>query len=284
LDIIRDIVENMGRYWVTLSVWDVFDILIVAIAIYKLIQLMRRSNAMQVLRGIVLLLAVMLLSQIIGLRMVNAVLSNAVQIGLFAVMVLFQPELRKMLEQMGAARLPSALRQKSSSDMGNAIGQTVSACGALSWRHEGALIVFERSVVLDDIAKSGTLIDAEVTAELLKNIFYPKAPLHDGAAIIQNGRIASAGCMLPLTGQMDLNRELGMRHRAGIGMSEDTDALVVIVSEETGGISVAKQGTLTQHLTPEGLDEILRQEFMPRDEDAQRGFSRLFGRARGKKS
>ena len=284
MDIIRDIFQNMGWYWTGISVWDVVDILIVAVAIYKLIQLLRRSNAMQILRGIVLLFAVMLLAEIIGLRMVNSVLANIMQVGLFALLVLFQPELRKMLEKVGATSFRGALGSKSGADLENVVLQTVSACGALSWRREGALIVFERAVKLDDILNTGTPLDAEVTAELLKNIFYPKTPLHDGAVIIRDGRIAYAGCMLPMTGQLDLGRELGMRHRAGIGMSENADVVVVIVSEESGVISVARQGGLTRKLTPETLDQILRQELMPNEDDAPRGLSRLFGRAKRKKS
>ena len=265
-----------------ITVPDVLDVLIVTVAIYKLIQLMRKSHAMQILRGIAVLLAVMLLSELIGLRMVNFVLSNAMQIGLFALVVLFQPELRKMLEQMGSSRFRSLLGLGAIDDMENVILQTVSACGALSWRREGALIVFERKVLLEDIAKTGTLLDAEVSAELLKNIFFPKAPMHDGAAIVRNGRVASAGCMLPLTEKMDLSRELGMRHRAGIGMSENADALVVIVSEETGSISVAVGGELKRHLAPETLDQMLRQELLPVEEDDRRGIARLLRRAIGK--
>ena len=262
-----------------IKVGDVLDVLIATVAIYKLIQLMRRSQAMQILRGIVILLAVMLLSELIGLSMVSFVLTNAMQIGLFALVVLFQPELRKMLEQMGSSRFRLGLRSQGA--MENVILQTVSACGALSWRREGALIVFERTVMLDDIVKTGTVIDAELTAELIKNIFFPKAPLHDGAVVIRGGRIAGAGCMLPLTGQMDVSRELGMRHRAGIGMSEQADALVIIVSEETGSISAATGGSLMRHLAPEALDALLRRELMPtEEEEGRRGLSRLLKRSK----
>ena len=281
LETIREILQNMQRYWDMITVWDVLDVLIATVAIYKLIQLLRKSHAMQILRGIALLLVVMLLSEIIGLRMVNFVLSSALQIGLFALVVLFQPELRKMLETVGASRFRGALGLGAKGVMEDVVAQTVSAAGALSWRREGALIVFEKSVLLDDIIKTGTLIDAEVSAELLKNIFYPKAPLHDGAVVIRNGRIACAGCMLPLTQQPDLSRELGMRHRAGIGMSENADAVVVIVSEETGSVSLAQRGVLKRHLSPEELDQFLRQELIPVEEDARRGLFRLFRRPKG---
>ena len=283
METIREILQNMQRYWDMIKVWDILDVLIATVAIFKLIQLLRKSHAMQILRGIALLLVILLLSELIGLRMVNFVLSGALQVGLFALVVLFQPELRKMLESVGASRFRGALGLGSKGYMENVVAQTVSAAGALSWRREGALIVFERAVLLDDVIKTGTLIDAEMSAELLKNIFFPKAPLHDGAVVIRNGRIACAGCMLPLTQQPDLSPELGMRHRAGIGMSENADALVVIVSEESGSVSVAQRGVLKRHLAPEELEQRLRQELTPVEEDARRGLSRLFRRTGGTK-
>lgn len=284
MDLIREIAQNMWRYITTASLWDVLDVLIVTVVIFKLIELFRKSNAVRVIRGIVLLLAVMWAAELIGLNMIRYVLAYAMQIGLLAVVVVFQPELRKMLEQVGTSRLTGILGRASKGQMENVILQTVSACSALSWRREGALIVFERAVVLDDIVKTGTILDAEVTSELLKNVFYPKAPLHDGAVIIRHGRIAGAGCMLPLTNKQDLSRDLGMRHRAGIGMSENTDALIVIVSEESGSISVAEGGTIKRHLAPETLDLLLRQELLPAEEEAQpRGVTRLFQWAKGKK-
>ena len=275
----------MGRYWSMITIWDVVDILIMSIVVYKLIQLMRRSNAMRILRGILMILLAMLLAQIMQLRLVTVVLTNTVQIGLFALVVLFQPELRKILEQMGATSFRGALGAKSAGNSEeNIVLQTVSACGALSWQREGALIVYEQSVMLDDILATGTSIDAEVSAELLKAIFNPKAPLHDGAVIIRDGRIAGAGCMLPMTGQLEIGAGLGMRHRAGIGMSENADALVVIVSEETGAISVAKQGELTRDLTVETLDEILRRELVKNNNDNPRGIFRVLGRSRRKRT
>jgi diadenylate cyclase len=282
VDVVREIVQNMWRYLIMLTVWDVLDILIVALAIFKLIQVMRRSNALRMLQGIVLLLAVMLAAEFIGLRMINYMLVNAMQVGLFALVVVFQPELRKMLEQMGSSHLRGLLGRTPADNTERMLMQTVSACGALSWRREGALIVFERADMLDDIVKTGTLIDAEVTAELLKNIFYPKAPLHDGAVIIRGGRIAGAGCVLPLTDKQDLSRDLGMRHRAGIGVSERADALVVIVSEETGSISVADGGGIKRHLAPETLELLLRKELLPAaQEDQKRGVSRLMRMVKG---
>ena len=141
------------------------------------------------------------------------------------------------------------------------------ACTEMSQTRTGALIVFEREILLDDMVRSGTVLDAAVSSELLKNIFFVKAPMHDGAVIVRHGRVLGAGCMLPLSKNVNLSRDLGMRHRAGIGMSENSDAVVVIVSEETGSISVAIGGMLKRHLKPETLETLLRNELLPREED-----------------
>ena len=158
---------------------------------------------------------------------------------------------------------------ESASTMEQAIGQTVLACTEMSQSRTGALIVFEREILLDDMVRSGTVLDAAVSAELLKNIFFVKAPMHDGAVIVRHGRVLGAGCMLPLSKNVNLSRDLGMRHRAGIGMSENSDAVVVIVSEETGSISVAIGGMLKRHLKPETLENLLRNELLPREEDSE---------------
>ena len=150
--------------------------------------------------------------------------------------------------------------------MEKTIAQTVLACTEMSQSRTGALIVFEREMLLDDMVRSGTVLDASVSSELLKNIFFVKAPMHDGAVIVRNGRILGAGCMLPLSKNVNLSRDLGMRHRAGIGMSENSDAVVVIVSEETGSISVAIGGMLKRHLKPETLENLLRNELLPQDD------------------
>ena len=152
------------------------------------------------------------------------------------------------------------------STMEQTIGQTVLACTEMSQSRTGALIVFEREILLDDMVRSGTMLDAAVSSELLKNIFFVKAPMHDGAVIIRHGRMLGAGCMLPLSKNVNLSRDLGMRHRAGIGMSENSDAVVVIVSEETGSISVAIGGMLKRHLKPETLENLLRNELLPQEE------------------
>ena len=186
-----------------------------------------------------------------------------------ALFVVFQPELRRGLEQLGSKNI-RLLRfltpEQRSTELEKAIDQTVVACTEMSRSRTGVLIVFERSLVLNDMLRSGTELDARVSSELLKNIFFVKAPMHDGAVIIRNGRILGAGCMLPLSKNVNLSRDLGMRHRAGIGMSENSDAVVVIVSEETGSISVAIGGMLKRHLMPETLSKLLKNELMPAPE------------------
>jgi diadenylate cyclase len=257
-------IDRFSAYISVFSISDAVDILLVTIAIYFAIQLLRRSNAIAVMKGVFFLVLVLALSVIFELHALNFLLNSTLQVGVLAVVVLFQPELRKMLGQVGSTNI--TVGRGGVSSLEKCITATVDACRALSWERQGALIVFERRVVLTDFAETGAAIDAAVTTELLKNIFYPKAPLHDGAAIIQNGRITAAGCMLPLTSNQNLSRDLGMRHRAGIGMSENTDAVVVIVSEETGSMSAAVGGMLKRHLAPETLDKLLRLELLPAEQ------------------
>lgn len=270
-----DIINQVIRYVAMFGIWDAVDILIVAYLVYKLIGFSRRTNVGRVVKGIILLLVVTQLSSLLGLNLLNFLLVNALQIGLVAVVVLFQPELRKVFERVGSKWVPqfSADRETETSELEYAILQTVDACKNLSWTRTGALIVFERDILLTNIVKTGTILDSKVSSELLKNVFYPKAPLHDGALIIQKGRAASAGCMLPLSANTNLSKQLGMRHRAGVGMSENSDAVVVVVSEETGSISVAIGGMLKRHLSPETLEKLLRNELIPNvDENKKSNF------------
>ncbi|MBQ2840803.1 MAG: diadenylate cyclase CdaA [Oscillospiraceae bacterium] len=267
-----DVIGQIGRYLTLFGIWDAVDILIVAYIVYKLIAFSRRTNAGQVIKGIVLLLLIAQVSSLLGLNLLNYLLVNTMQLGLLALVVLFQPELRKAFERFGVKLFSqfSFDRTEDVSELEHAILQTVDACKNLSWSRTGALIVFERELLLDNIIRTGTALDSKVTSELLKNIFYPKAPLHDGALIIQKGRIAAAGCMLPLSGNTSLSKQLGMRHRAGVGMSENSDAVVVVVSEETGSVSVAIGGMLKRHLAPETLEKLLRNELMPKSEESKR--------------
>ncbi len=260
------------NYIKTIGITDILDILIVAVIIYQLFMLVSRTNSARIARGIAVLLVVLWLSGVLHLNMINYLLRKAVEIGLIALVVLFQPELRRLLEKMGSSRRLKGFfgGELQTLNMDGVITQTVLACADMSRSRTGALIVFERDNQLTEPISTGTLVDASVTAELLKNIFFVKAPLHDGAVIIRDGRIAAAGCMLPMSGNLNLSKELGMRHRAGIGMSERSDAVVVIVSEETGAISAAVDGMLKRHLSTETLETLLRRELLPEEDGTGR--------------
>ncbi|MCL1820162.1 MAG: diadenylate cyclase CdaA [Oscillospiraceae bacterium] len=279
--IINEMFQNLWKT-ITSAGWrDVLDIAVVSLIVYQLLKLVYRSKAMRVLSGTAAVLAVMLLAEILNLYLLRFLFSTFVTVGLTALVVVFHPELRKALEQFGSANIKKIVTREILSTWETAIIQTVEACKMLAWAREGALIVFERAIHLNDYIKTGTIINADVTSDLLRNIFFPKAPMHDGAVIIRNAKIGGAGCMLPLTGNQNISRDLGMRHRAGIGMSEQSDAVVIIVSEETGSISVATDGMLKRHLTPETLEKLLRSIFIPQQEKEKPISDRFFAFLRG---
>ena len=236
MEAIKIALERSLNLLATMGIADIVDILLVAYLIYKAIWFVRRTNSYNLAKGILVFLIVMLIANLFRLKMISYVLRKAAELGLIALVILFQPELRRLLERMGSSF--SASRSQSGTEMDSAIAHTVLACTEMSASKTGALIIFERNVKLNEIMSTGTIINADTNAELIKNIFFNKAPLHDGALIIRAGRLAAAGCVLPLTKSTNLSKELGMRHRAGIGLSEQSDAVVVIVSEETGAISV----------------------------------------------
>ena len=253
---------------VLFGISDVVDIAIMAFLIYKVIMLMRRTNSGAVAKGVLLLLFALGVSTFFHLNTVSYLLQQLMVWGVVALVVIFQPEIRRFLEQMGRTSLGKVFTpEEARNELDSAITQTVDAYMSLSKSKTGALMVFERKNMLDDAIKTGTALDCTVNAELLKNIFWNKAPLHDGAVIVRAGRIVGAGCMLPMSGNVNLSRELGMRHRAGIGASEHTDAVVAIVSEETGSISVAVGGMLKRHLAPETMERLLRNELLPEREN-----------------
>ena len=253
---------------VLFGISDVVDIAIMAFLIYKVIMLMRRTNSGAVAKGVLLLLFALGVSTFFHLNTVSYLLQQLMVWGVVALVLIFQPEIRRFLEQMGRTSLGKVFTpEEARNELDSAITQTVDAYTSLSKSKTGALMVFERKNMLDDAIKTGTALDCTVNAELLKNIFWNKAPLHDGAVIVRAGRIVGAGCMLPMSGNVNLSRELGMRHRAGIGASEHTDAVVAIVSEETGSISVAVGGMLKRHLAPETLERLLRNELLPEREN-----------------
>ena len=264
--------ESIGNYLLLIRVSDVLDIVIIAFLVYNLLRMVKSTRAENILKGVVAFLLVLWMVDILQLNTIAYIMKNLVQVGILAIIILFQPEIRQILEKVGSRNI-KLLRvfndPKQQSELETAIDQTVIACSEMSQSKTGVLIVFERDIHLDDMVRSGTTLDAAVSSELLKNIFFVKAPMHDGAVIIRHGRILGAGCMLPLSKNVNLSRDLGMRHRAGIGMSENSDAVVVIVSEETGSISVAIGGMLKRHLKPETLSKLLRNELMPQENEAE---------------
>ena len=241
---------------------DYLDILVVAFLIYKLLPLIRTPHMMRLTRTVVLLVAVA--TSELHLYTLNWLLSQLLAIGLLAFVVLFQPELRRMLDHLGTMRLSTIFgTTKPVQEIDAMITQTVRACEIMSEEKVGALIVFAREQHLNEYYKTGTQIDALVSEQLLRNIFFHNSPLHDGAVIIKDGRIAFAGCVMPLSKNPNMPKELGTRHHAALGTSEVTDAVVVVVSEETGTISVAVGGMLKRHLAPQTLEKLLQNELNP---------------------
>lgn len=261
----------------TIRIQDVLDILIVAYLVYKLIDLLRETRAGQLIKGVLGIILVYVLSQAFQLRAVSAIIRYLITYGVFALLIIFQPELRKILEKLGRTSFSlTQIRKTVNSIGGNSfenngnmmrcINAICDSCAILSKERTGALIVIERSTRLGDIIATGTLVDASPSAELIRNIFFKNSPLHDGAMVIRDGRVHAAGCFLPLSNNYDISRTLGTRHRAALGMSEVSDALIVIVSEETGAISVAKDGKLNLRLTVNSLNSILCDELLSEQE------------------
>lgn len=270
METIQTFVSNvMGMQWS-----DYLDILVVALLIYSLLPLIRTPNMMRLARVVLLVIVVAWLANVMKLHTFSWLINQVLAIGLLAFVILFQPELRRVLmhlSDMTLSRFMDVIFGTNVSGVNEAIiTQTIMACQIMSRQRVGALIVFSRQQRLDEYFKSGTLVDASVSEQLLRNIFFPKASLHDGAVIIQDGRIAAAGCVLPLSDSSTLSADLGTRHRAGVGITEVSDALTIIVSEETGSISVAVGGMLKQKLELETLDRLLRKE-LAYGEDTTRG-------------
>lgn len=251
-----------------IQVTDVIDILVVAFLFYKALSLIRGSRGSRIAKSIVTIIVLTWLTSVFKLYSLYFILDNILQVGIIALVIMFQPELRRLLEKMGSkssiAELLGGANQVH--NMEKAIADTITACEIMSKEKTGVLLVFEREMLLDEYFKSGTTLDAEFSEQLLRNLFFTKASLHDGAVIARNGRIAAAGCVLPLTDNTNIHADLGTRHRAAVGMSESSDAVIVVVSEETGTISVAMDGMLKRHLAPKTLERILRSELIV-DED-----------------
>ncbi len=241
-----------------IGITDVVDILIVAFVVYKVLTFIRETRAEQLVKGLLILVVAFFLSDKLHLYTINWILKATMAIGMVALVIVFQPELRRGLEYMGRTKLMTApFAQMDKEEAKHVVSQFVKAIDTFSSKKVGALIILERNITLTDIAETGTIVDAEISAELLGNIFYEGAPLHDGAVIIRRDKIHAAGCVLPLTQNKELSKELGTRHRAGIGITENSDAVVLIVSEETGIISMAIDGRLTRFLDAKTVEKTL---------------------------
>ena len=263
MDMVQSMIQQLGKMQ-----WsDYLDIILVAFLIYKLRPMIRSTGTSRIAKVVVAILILSWVTELVKLHTMNFLLDQLLAVGLIAIVVLFQPELRRMLDHLGNMKLQKLFGvQHSGQELDPVISQTVTACEVMSRERIGALIVFQRDSRLDEYMKTGTDIDAQVSEQLIRNIFFPKASLHDGAMIIRQGRVAAAGCVLPLSESKRLSADLGTRHRAGVGMSEVSDAVVIIVSEETGAISVAVGGMLKRHLAPQTLERLLRNELCSDEE------------------
>ena len=243
---------------------DYLDIALVAYLIYLVLPLIRSNSTMRIARAVFAVVIIAWLTEEWQLYTLNFILNQFMTIGLLALVILFQPELRRMLDRLGNVKLRSLFAgPKPAQEMERVIAETVMACEIMGREKVGALIVFSREMNLAEYTKTGTSSDGQVSEQLIRNIFFPKAALHDGAMIIRDGRVTAAGCVLPLSDSNRLSADLGTRHRAGVGMSEVSDAVVIIVSEETGTISVAVGGMLKRHLAPQTLVRLLYNELCP---------------------
>ena len=270
---LRDIIMNIG-------ILDIIDIAIVAYVFYKLYMLIKETRAEQLVKGILVLVIATKLSELFQLHVVSWILKNTMTVGVIALLIVFQPELRRALEYIGRTKLiaKSPGGFESEEERAMAIGEISEAAFSLARQKIGALIVVERETGINEIIQTGTQIDARITRQLLINIFIPNTPLHDGAVAIKNNRIMAAGCFLPLTENKYLNKELGTRHRAGIGITEMSDCISIIVSEESGHVSVASNGKLYRNVTVNYLREVLQKALM--NENDTKG---IFKRKEGKK-
>jgi len=259
----------------TIRIWDVIDILIITFLIYRTLSFMQRTSASSVIKGLLLILGVAWLANIFNMNILTYLLRQVLQMGIIVIVVLFQPEIRRLFERMGTARLGTLFRRRRKQEaIETVIKQVMSACYAMSKNDTGAIIVFERKVGLNDFAVTGVDIDASVSTELIQNIFFENSPLHDGALIIREDRLLAAACMLPLSNNYSLGKDLGMRHRAGVGLSERSDAVVVIVSEQTGAKSIAVDGMLKRNLDNETFEKLLWSEIMVNYDNREKNKSR----------
>ncbi len=292
MDGFADYITRTGQFILNLArqfaLKDAIDVIVVTVLIYSAVKLVRETRAGQLVKGIIILVAIFLLSSQFDLLMLNSILRTFIQFAFLALLIIFQPEIRKALEQMGRSKVGRTLvnavgvkeKEGDRLQMRHAIEEVVEATAVLQQLRMGALIVFERSTKLGEIVETGTVLEADPSAQLIANIFFNKAPLHDGAMVIRNGRICAAGCILPLTASDSVSVDLGTRHRAGLGMSENSDAAVIVVSEETGQISIALNGRLTRNYNRVTLREKLEELLISSSEGEASGRKRILDKLR----
>lgn len=250
LNLIINTVKNM-------DLWSILDILVVSYVFFKGYMLIKETRAEQLLKGIILILILIPISMLLKLNMLNFILSRTITIGVLSIIIIFQPEIRRALEHIGRSAFEDVHVIQDDAVLDEVVTEIVTAVDNMSKEKTGVLIAIEQTTGLGEVTTNGTLIDAKISAALLENIFVVNTPLHDGATIIRNDRIVAAGCVLPLTNNNIVNKKLGTRHRAAIGLSENSDALLIVVSEETGTISLAVNGRLTRNYDKDKLKSIL---------------------------
>ena len=270
-----DILQNIWNQLTSMRWSDYLDILVLTFLIYKVLPLFRSAGTLQILKGIVAVVLIAWATEFLNMYAMHYMVDQVMTVGLLALVILFAPELRRILDHLGNVKIGKFFSSdRSEQDLSAAIEQTILACEQLSKEKVGALIVFSRDNPLEEYRKTGTRIDAQMSDPLLRNIFFHNSPLHDGAVIVTDGRIDCAGCVLPLSSNPRIPKQLGTRHHAAVGMSEVSDAVVVIVSEETGTISVAVNGMLKRHLASQTLERLLQNELCPKTEEKEQNLTK----------
>lgn len=248
---------NITDILVNIQIKDFLDIIIVSYIFYKLYLLIKETRAEQLMKGILILIFITKMAEVSQLHSLSWLLNNTIKAGMFALVIVFQPELRRVLEHLGQTKFISLMSKSQNNDVDRTVEELVEGCSSLSRQKIGALIILERKTGINEIVQTGTFLDADISRQLLINLFIPNTPLHDGAVVIRKDKIVAAGCFLPLTENKFLNQELGTRHRAALGISERSDCISLVVSEETGGMSIAQNGKLYKGLTIDTLKDML---------------------------
>ena len=293
MSFISSFLDSVYAFWnqlvyavINIDFFDIVDILIISFLIYKAIEFLRDTRAGQLVKGIALLIFAFLLATAFDLSTLKWLLSKLLDYAIIVIAIIFQPEIRRLLEKVGRSKFSFFGKQQvydeETQRVKNCIDYVCSAVSVMSDKRVGALIVFERNSLLGEITNSGTILNAEPSYELIGNVFFPKSPLHDGALIIRNGYLCAAGCILPLTANNNINSQLGTRHRAAIGLTENSDAVVVVVSEETGTISLAFNGRITRDYNLVTLKEELYLKLLTNDDNKKNFFTELISKFKKK--